>query len=202
MPSMPQPRAPTSQSPTSPFSQTHGTRHTLGPVCWITGQMSYIPNNAIPFGYENDLDPAQLYVGKLQYKGEWYAGKVGQELSGIDIAYKGKEVGSSARYSVLCGDSTCFAWLLVPEGKSFEGDKSIVPGGWALVSVGTKATGAKVFIAAVDYYGGRQIGEVLCGKKVASIPFGGSEILITPFYVLMIKEEKLPELTDTEQSTV
>jgi len=90
----------------------------------------------------------------------------------------------------------------VPEGKSFEENRPVIPQGWALVSGGTKATGANVFIAAVDYYGGRQIGEALYGKKGASIPFGGVETLISPFYVLMIREERLPELMNAEQNTV
>lgn len=198
---LPQPRA-TLPSLIPSSSPTKEMGNELGPVYWVTGQMSYIPDNAVPFGYESGSDPAQLYVGKIHYKGEWHIGKVGEHLSGANIPYKGKELSCSARYSVLCGDPSCFAWLLVPEGKPFEENRPGIPQGWALVSGGEKATGASVFVAAVDYNGGRQIGEVLYGRKSASIPFGRAETFISPFYVLMIREEKFSELTNAEHSTV
>jgi len=153
---------------------------------WIAGSMFNIPSGAVPLGFRPSI-PDQLYIGRASYGGHIHFGKVSQNLGGANIACDGKELDWVIDYDVLCGDMENFLWLKVHEQDIFRGVPLAHAPEYTYVSSARGLGGRRVYAAAVDINGERQVGEVLEGSGSASIPYGGRETRVSEFFVLLAK---------------
>lgn len=123
-------------------------------------------------------------------------------------------------YDVLCGDIENFAWVKIGTNDIFLPEPESAPIALApeyvYVCAARDADSGdeqKVFVAAADIsvsysqsidqkqvinniwfvQGKRRLGEVEAGSQTASIPCGGREMVVSTFFVLLVKRASLAE---------
>lgn len=151
--------APTPSAPAAPGSTG----------IWCQSVAGMVPTGAVEGG--RDLD-GPLYVGRAQHEGALIPGKVNPQHAVCYIPWGGGEHGK-AEYEVLCGCPS--TW--VPTS----GD-NIPPNA---IPAGQTEEGEVLFIGRANHEGTVTIGKVQPSHKVLYIPFGGEEIALPEYEVLV-----------------
>ncbi|THH29491.1 hypothetical protein EUX98_g4689 [Antrodiella citrinella] len=167
------------------------------PTQWTAGSMFNIPSGAVPLGFQPSI-PDQLYIGRASYGGRIHFGKISQNLGGANIACDGKELDWVIDYDVLCGVMESFLWLKIHELDVFRGEPLAHAPEYTYVSSPRGPAGRRVYAAAVDINGERQLGEVVEGSGFASIPYGGRETRVQEFFVLYLLSNSVRDAPDDD----
>lgn len=136
---------------------------------WVAASGGSVPNGASKQG--NEADGTPLYLARAKYQGGLHPGKVRQAFAAANIPYGGKEVKVNS-YEVFVGTAH---WTTASNGK--------IPLG--AVVVGYEANGEPLFSARAAYQGGVHLGKVRPSFGAANIPYGGKEIKVNPYEVLV-----------------
>ena len=139
---------------------------------WAPAQGNDVPSNAMQAGREADGSP--LYVAKAHYNGSVQIGKVRRGFGGALIPYGGQEV-RVEEYKVLTRLAQECDWVKAYNGR--------VPAG--AVEGGHEADGKVLYIARARYMGGVQPGKVRGGFGGAHITYGGKEVEVSDYEVLV-----------------
>lgn len=141
-------------------------------IHWIEATNGQIPNGAVICGKEANGTP--LYVARANYEGGVHPGKVRTEFGAANIPYGGIEVKVNP-YQVLCGS---FRWVAATNGA--------IPDG--AVICGKESNGTPLYVARANYEGGVHPGKVRTEFGAANIPYGGIEVKVNPYEVLVCVE--------------
>ncbi|XP_033228796.1 C3 and PZP-like alpha-2-macroglobulin domain-containing protein 8 isoform X2 [Belonocnema kinseyi] len=136
---------------------------------WRESVAGMVPSDAVEGG--RDLD-GPLYVGRAHHEGALIPGKVNPQHSACYIAWGGVEHGKE-QYEVLCALPS--TW--VPTS----GD-NIPPNA---IPAGNTEDGEVLFVGRANHEGTVTIGKVQPSHKVLYIPFGGQEVPLPEYEVLV-----------------
>jgi hypothetical protein len=138
---------------------------------WSAASGGNVPSNAALIG-GREADGTRLYLARGAYLGGIQIGKVRPRLSGMSIGYGGQEI-MVPSYEVLISDGQT-------RTPAF-GDN--VPA--AALQIGREKDGTPLYAAIVPYLNGVHLGKVRPGFTGASIGYGGKEVMVTSYYVLV-----------------
>lgn len=136
---------------------------------WESATNGDIPDGAIKAGHEANGTP--LYLCRADYKGGVHPGKVRKEFDAANIPYGGDEVKVNP-YEVWCGPGK---WVSARDGD--------VPDG--AIKAGQEADGTPLYACRAEHANGVHPGKVRKAFKAANIPYGGKEIKVNPYEVLV-----------------
>jgi hypothetical protein len=136
---------------------------------WTSATNGNIPDGAIVCGRE--ADGTVLYVARAIYQGGVHPGKVRKEFGAANIPYGGKEVKVNP-YEVLTGKGK---WVAASNGD--------VPDG--AIICGWEANGTPLYVARANYKSGVHPGKVRKEFGAANIPYGGQEVKVANYEVLV-----------------
>lgn len=136
---------------------------------WTKATGGNIPDGAKPNGHEADGTP--LWTARAEYSGGIHPGKVRPAFGAANIPYGGKEIKVNP-YEVLMQEGR---WVKASDGK--------VPLG--AVVAGYEANGEPLFVARAKYEGGLHQGKVRLAFGAANIPWGGKEVKVKDYEVLV-----------------
>jgi hypothetical protein len=139
------------------------------PYTWKAATGGKIPDGAQSNGFEADGTP--LWTARANYQGGVHPGKVRPAFGGANIPYGGNEV-KVPDYEVLMERGN---WVPAAGGQ--------VPTG--AVPAGKEADGTVLYVARARYAGGLHQGKVRPAFKAANIPYGGHEIKVHDYEVLV-----------------
>ncbi len=138
---------------------------------WVAAAGGAIPEGAKEQG--KDIDGTQLFVARAAVDGGTHPGKVRSAFKGANIPYGGKEV-NAFQYEVFVG---------VGRWQKMESENGDIPSN-AMIA-GHEKDGTPLYVARAVYGGGLHPGKVRPGFKGANIPYGGKEITISQYEVLV-----------------
>lgn len=141
-------------------------------MTWKAARNGQIPDGATKLGQEANGEP--LYLARASYEGGVHLGKLRLDFGGVNIPYGGNEV-TVADYEVFCGKA---AWEHASDGQ--------IPDG--ALKLGEEANGDPLFAARASYQDGVHIGKVRLDFRGANIPYGGKEVAVNPYEVLVASE--------------
>ena len=136
---------------------------------WKKASGGRVPDGAAVAGFEANGEP--LFVARAAYQGGIHPGKVRLAFGAANIPYGGAEV-KVADYEVLLGE---VRWVKASGGR--------VPDG--AVVAGFEANGEPLFVARATYQGGIHPGKVRLAFGAANIPYGGKEVKVAEYEVLV-----------------
>lgn len=142
---------------------------------WVPAWNDEVPQDAVPLGHEADGTP--LYVARAYFAGGLHIGKVRRGFGAANIPYAGEEVKVNP-YEVLYAIGDLFYWA--------EGRNGYLP--YGAIAMGREQDGTRLYVARAEYAGGLHVGKVRPPYVAAEIPYGGKEIAVTPYEVLVRKE--------------
>lgn len=138
---------------------------------WVKAENGQIPDGAVVCGRE--ADGTLLYVARANYQNGIHPGKVRKEFGAANIPYGGKEVKVNP-YEVLVGNGK---WVSASNGQ--------VPDG--AIICGKEADGTPLYVARASYQGGIHPGKVRKEFGAANIPYGGQEVQVNTYEVLVVE---------------
>lgn len=138
-------------------------------ITWVQATGGTIPDGAAVAGYEQDGSP--LFIARAEYNGGVHPGKIRNEFQAANIPYGGNEVKVNP-YQVLVGPTK---WEAAENGE--------IPLG-AIVA-GREADGSPLYVARAEYAGGLHPGKVRPEFGAANIPYGGKEVKVSCYEVLV-----------------
>lgn len=136
---------------------------------WVAGKNGSLPPNAHIAGRE--ATGAPLYIAHANYAGGVHVGKIGRDWQSALIPYGGKEIPVN-EYEVYTGIGV---WIAVSGGA--------IPSN--AIAAGREADGRQLFVARASYQGGVHIGKTRADWNFAAIPYGGREINLPQYEVLV-----------------
>ena len=136
---------------------------------WVPASNGTVPVGAAAHGREANGEA--LFVCRARLEGGLHPGKVRGEFGAANIPYGGQEVKVNP-YEVLMDEG---AWAPASGGQ--------VPTG--AVSWGYEANGEALFVCRAQYAGGVHPGKVRGEFGAANIPYGGQEVKVNPYEVLV-----------------
>lgn len=146
------------------------TIHDVDP--WISTSGGEIPDDALEAGKESDGRP--LYIARVSHKGGVHPGKAGEHMrGGAHFGFGGQEV-TSRDYEVLM-NVRGLDWQ--------KGSGGHVPDN--AVVVGEESDGTPLYVARAWHGGGLHVGKIKDGWKHCSIAYGGEEVAVTTYEVLV-----------------
>ncbi|MCA0920725.1 DUF3421 domain-containing protein [Pseudooceanicola nanhaiensis] len=135
------------------------------------GQGGSIPRGAFEAGWE--ANGAWLYSCVTEHNGGWHPGKIRPGFSGCNFGYGGREL-TASHYRVLTGT---YNWL------NMSNTPGSIPG--AAVPIGYEADGRTLYVCRGEYKGGWHPGKIRAGFSGCSIGYGGREIEVKSYDVLI-----------------
>ncbi len=141
---------------------------------WIAACHGQIPRGATAQGYEASGEPLWIARASLNTKGRYagtHPGKVRPAFNAANIPYGGKEIPASC-YEVWVGPAR---WVPASGGR--------IPQG--AVMAGQEADGQPLYVARGMIKGGLHIGKVRPDFGAANIPYGGKELKVSTYEVLV-----------------
>lgn len=142
-------------------------------IKWVQSTGGYIPDGAVVVGYEQNGLP--LFSARADYAGGVHPGKVRIEFGAANIPYGGNEIKVNP-YQVLVGTAK---WVAAKDGQ--------IPKG--AVVAGREADGTPLYVARAEYACGLHPGKVRPEFGAANIPYGGKEVKVSNYEVLVYDEE-------------
>lgn len=136
---------------------------------WVAASGGSVPKGATIQG--NEADGTPLFLARATYQGGLHPGKVRLAFGAANIPYGGDEV-KVANYEVFVGTAH---WVTASNGK--------IPS--SAVVVGYEANGEPLYTARAAYQGGLHPGKVRLAFGAANIPYGGKEVKVNPYEVLV-----------------
>jgi hypothetical protein len=136
---------------------------------WVSASGGAIPNGAAAQGREANGEA--LFVCRAQLNGGLHPGKVRGEFGAANIPFGGNEVKVNP-YEVLMDAGT---WVPASGGAVPEG----------AVAWGHEANGEALFVCRAALNGGLHPGKVRGEFGAANIPFGGKEVKVFSYEVLV-----------------
>jgi hypothetical protein len=137
---------------------------------WKSATGGNIPAGAKANGREADGTP--LYTARAKTQNGLHPGKVRPAFGAANIPYGGNEIKVNP-YEVL-----------MEEGRWVKAEGGRVPDG--AVVAGYEANGEPLFVARAAYQGGIHQGKVRLAFGAANIPYGGKEVKVNPYEVLVM----------------
>jgi hypothetical protein len=141
-------------------------------IFWKEACGGEIPEGAAVAGFEADGTP--LFIARAEYKDSLQLGKVRPEFGAANIPYGGEEVKVNP-YEVLMGAAH---WKPAVNGN--------IPDG--AVVAGHEKDGQPLYVARAVYMGGVHPGKVRLAFGAANIPYGGEEVKVNPYEVLVYED--------------
>ncbi len=142
-------------------------------IKWTTEKKGTMPQNAFQGGQEANGSP--LYVARASYGGGVHIGKMRKDWKAAAIPYGGKE-NWIAEYEIFVGAGV---WIRAAAG--------VIPRN--AMPAGREANGEILYAARASYEGGMHIGKIKAGWNAAIIPYGGREVQV-PRYEVLIEDSK------------
>ncbi len=142
------------------------TAFTTAQAGWVSASNGTVPAGALESG--NEANGATLYACRAQHNGGMHPGKVRSAFRACNIGWGGKEIAIS-NYQVYV------IWQQAQNGQ--------VPAG--AVAGGQEANGEKLYICRGNYQGGIHSGKVRGAFGGCNISWGGKEVKINPYQVLV-----------------
>jgi hypothetical protein len=143
---------------------------------WVYASGGHIPDGAIQHGHEADGKP--LYVARAHYSGGLHPGKVRGEFGAANIPYGGAEV-KVYEYEVLVGPGV---WSGAENG--------VLPVN--AIKCGHEKNGESLFVARGWLNDGLHPGKFRPAFGGANIPWGGREVKVNPYDVLVLGSAPTP----------
>lgn len=137
---------------------------------WIPMFGGRVPDGAVAHGWEADGKP--LYVARAYLNGGLHIGKVRGEFNAANIPYGGREE-KVFNYEVFMGPGV---WVFAEGGR--------IP--MNAVAYGYEASGETLFAARAFLNGGLHPGKVRPAFGAANIPWGGAEVKVPRYEVLVL----------------
>jgi len=138
---------------------------------WVSvSAYEQLPGGAILAG--NDVDGAPIYVGRCHHGGDLVPAKVLHTKQAAYIPFSGQEIPVN-QYEILCNGNV--SWVPSSHG-------SIPPG--ALVA-GRTSVGEQLYVGRAHYQGSLTPGKVHPSHGCLYIPFGGQEVTIRDYEILI-----------------
>ncbi|KAH8297254.1 hypothetical protein KR044_008769, partial [Drosophila immigrans] len=149
---------------------THGQLYDL----WMPASPGYTPPDAVLGGHDSDMTPLLVCRGYLD--GRRIPGKAAPSRGCAYITHAGRELIES-NYEVLVGQGN-YHWVHRAEG-------SIAPGA---VEAGRAFNGEPLYVGRGRYCGSLTPGQVQQSHRCILIPYGGQEVRISSYEVLVRSE--------------
>nr|KAJ3420392.1 hypothetical protein HK105_005732 [Polyrhizophydium stewartii] len=147
------------------------------PVAWVLATGNSIPANAIEGGREADGQP--LFIARVWHENGIHVGKVARSwASGAHISFGGREVSDLRTYEILVGNPGAVRWHATSGQVSPQAIPRLVEGGYE--------NSNPMFIAQASHNGGVHVGKAPVGHNCCYIAFGGKEIGIGNYSVLVL----------------
>lgn len=146
--------------------------------CVVTGQFfvaasaGSVPSGAAHVGAK-ESNGTELFLARGTYNGGVHLGKVRTGFTGMTTSYGGKEI-TISNYEVLVASAN--SWVTVQPGAAFPANA---------LPVGHESDGSPLYAARVAYSGGVHLGKVRASFNGGSIGYGGLEVTVTPYDVLV-----------------
>ena len=133
---------------------------------WAFASNGHIPSGSLVSGHEANGD--KLYICRANYNGGVHPGKVRKELRACNIGWGSKEI-SVSQYE------TYVIWKKSQNGQ--------IPS--SAIVAGKESSGERLYTCRGDYNGGVHSGKVRRGFEGCNISWGGDEIKVNPYEVLV-----------------
>lgn len=140
---------------------------------WLTGGMGSIPTNAIIGG--NEASGQYLYICRANYGGGIHPGKIRREFSACNIPWGGKEISAPIYQVAAKSGQSRWSWQ-----NGFGGS---IPNG--AVHAGNEANGEALYLCRANIKGGTHPGKIKLGFSGCNIPYGGKEMTIISYQVMV-----------------
>lgn len=133
---------------------------------WVSASNGNVPSGSLISGHE--ANGQKLYACRAKYKGGVHAGKVRSAFGGCNIGWGGKEI-AVKQYE------TYVIWLKSQNGQ--------VPS--SAIPAGRESNGVKLYVCRGNYKGGVHSGKVRSAFGGCNIGWGGKEVKVNPYEVLV-----------------
>ncbi|EJT99987.1 hypothetical protein DACRYDRAFT_101090 [Dacryopinax primogenitus] len=155
------------------------------PIRWVLVEEGQkIPEDALQTGAEATGEP--LYSTRVWWQGGLHLGKAANHIYNYASISWDSQEHTTPTFEVLCGPSTHVQWLEIPHGTR------VTPSLFHTLSAvegGREATGTFIFVAQGEYGFGGAVGlhpgKASAGDDHACIGYGGGEVWIRPFRLLV-----------------
>ncbi|XP_037806109.1 uncharacterized protein LOC119600114 isoform X1 [Lucilia sericata] len=137
---------------------------------WVASTPNYTPPGAVVAGH--DTDRAVIYVGRAMHEGEMLPCKFIPSKGCAYVCYGGYEI-NKRNFEVLCGFG--YAWI--------KPHHHVIPPN--AVSTGRSRNGEPLFVGRGHHSGSLTPGLVSVSQRCLFIPYGGREIRINDYEVLI-----------------
>ncbi|OQY46806.1 MAG: hypothetical protein B6242_06815 [Anaerolineaceae bacterium 4572_78] len=141
-------------------------------TAWALASNGVIPNGAFVAGHDSEGLHAPLYIARTMHAGGMHPGKIRHEFGWANIPWGGREITINP-YQVFMGSGH---WVKASNGH--------IPAG-AIVGGRDEDNNADLFIARASHAGGMHPGKIRHSWQHANIPWGGQELLISDYEVLV-----------------
>lgn len=146
------------------------------PALWQPSGHGQVPAAAVLGGNDQNHEP--LYVGRAIQESDCIPGKVVPSHGVCYVAHGGREHGHR-QYQVLVNPyGSELAWV--------QGTSGYIPPG--AIQGGQQGDGQKLYIGRAHYQGSLVIGKVHPGHRTLYVSFGGNEVPISSYEVLVAKD--------------
>ncbi|MEP7338858.1 MAG: DUF3421 domain-containing protein [Acidobacteriota bacterium] len=144
-------------------------------IKWTKEKKGTMPQDAFQGGQE--ANGSSLYVARASYGGGVQIGKMRKDWQSAAIPYGGKENWVD-EYEIFVGAGV---WVPAAAG--------VIPRN--AMPAGQEANGEILYVARANYGGGMHIGKIKAGWKAAMIPYGGREVPVSQYEVLIEDSKEL-----------
>lgn len=137
---------------------------------WVASTPNYTPPGAVVAGHDSDRAP--IYVGRALHEGEMLPCKFIPSKGCAYVCYGGYEM-NKRNFEVLCGYG--YAWIK-PRHHAIPGNA---------VSTGRSRNGEPLFVGRGHHSGSLTPGVISVSQRCLFIPYGGREIRLSDYEVLV-----------------
>ncbi|CRK89235.1 CLUMA_CG002994, isoform A [Clunio marinus] len=154
---------------------------------WVKGNArSRMSNKALLGG--KDSDGASIYVGRAFHQGVWLPAKFIPSKNACYVPYNGKEV-FVQDFEVLEAKENKFSWEPASDGR---------------IATGAVSTGRdgndEIYIGRAPYQGSMTVGKIHPSHRCIYLPYGGNEVRLTHYEVLVYKRPSLQWMSTNSHS--
>lgn len=141
---------------------------------WRSASGGFVPSDAVPGGH--DVNGELIYVGRAYDNGDLIPGKIVPSHGVLYVPYGGEEHSHSNYEYLVRPTYGSLDWVPAADG--------VIPSGAVLA--GNTSAGEGLFVGRANYEGSWVIGKVQRSHQVLYVPFGGKEVAISDYELLVI----------------